>query len=57
MKLSVVVPAFNEEKLLPGCLERVRTAMARTDWTSELIVADNNSTDRTEELAGAAGRR
>src|SRR5262245_58504290 len=60
VKLSVIIPAYNEEKLLPGCLAHVRAALAANaaaDWASEVIVADNNSTDRTAELARAAGAR
>ncbi|MGQ0655340.1 MAG: glycosyltransferase [Betaproteobacteria bacterium] len=52
MKLSVVIPAYNEEKLLGGTLDCIRTATASLDeheW--ELIVCDNNSTDRTAEIA------
>jgi len=58
MKLSVVVPAFNEERLLPRSLAAICSAMhALTDagWSTELILCDNNSTDRTAELARAAG--
>ncbi len=58
MKISVVVPAFNEERLLPGTLGSIRAAMEgfdRLGWTSELIVCDNNSTDRTAEIAKGAG--
>lgn len=58
MKISVVVPAFNEERLLPGSLRSIRAAMESFDalgWSSELIVCDNNSTDRTSEIAKAAG--
>jgi glycosyltransferase involved in cell wall biosynthesis len=56
--ISVVIPAFNEERLLAESLRHVRgamTAFARRDWQSELIVCDNNSTDRTAEIARAAG--
>jgi len=58
MKISVVVPAFNEERLLPGSLSSIRAGMEgfdRLGWRSELIVCDNNSTDRTAEIARAAG--
>jgi len=58
MKISVVVPAFNEERLLPGSLFSVRAAMegfARLGWKSELIVCDNNSTDGTAEIAKGLG--
>jgi glycosyltransferase involved in cell wall biosynthesis len=58
MKISVVVPAFNEERLLHGSLRSIRAAMEGFDrfgWKSELIVCDNNSTDRTAEIAKGAG--
>ena len=58
MKISVIVPAFNEERLIRQTLEKVRqamTAFSDVGWTSELIVCDNNSTDRTAQLAIEAG--
>jgi glycosyltransferase involved in cell wall biosynthesis len=58
--ISVIVPAFNEERLITESLRHVGLAMeaiARRWWDSELIVCDNNSTDRTPELARAAGAR
>ena len=54
MKVSIVVPAFNEEALLAGSLAAIREAM-RAFEDAELIVCDNNSTDRTAEIARAAG--
>lgn len=57
MKVSVVVPAFNEERLLADSLRSIRWAMevfAQAGWRSELIVCDNNSTDRTAEIAREA---
>jgi glycosyltransferase involved in cell wall biosynthesis len=60
MKVSVIVPAFNEERLLPASLRSIRAAMEAFDrrgWTSELIVCDNNSTDRTGAIAREAGAR
>jgi len=58
MKISVIVPAFNEEKFLGETLEHITSAGAvfsQIGWKSELIVCDNNSTDRTAEIARAAG--
>jgi len=58
MKISVVIPAFNEERLLRDSLREIRRAMAAftgQDWETELIVCDNNSTDRTAEIAREAG--
>jgi glycosyltransferase involved in cell wall biosynthesis len=58
LKISVIIPAFNEEKLLPATLTSVRAAMAAftaRGWETELVVCDNNSTDKTSEIAKAAG--
>ena len=60
MKISIVVPAFNEEKLLSETLIAIQKAASGfvengCEW--ELIVCDNNSTDRTAEVAVAAGAR
>jgi cellulose synthase/poly-beta-1,6-N-acetylglucosamine synthase-like glycosyltransferase len=58
MKISVVVPAFNEERLLGETLAQIRTAaevFVGRGWDWELIVCDNNSTDRTAEIAREAG--
>jgi glycosyltransferase involved in cell wall biosynthesis len=55
MKLSIVVPAFNEEKLLGATLACIHEAATGLD--AELIVCDNNSTDRTAEIARQAGAK
>ena len=58
MRISVIVPAFNEEKLLGASLTEIRTAAAAfttRGWEFQLIVCDNNSTDRTADIARAAG--
>jgi len=54
---SIVVPAYNEEALLPATLARLRQAMALLPPRGEVVVCDNNSTDRTAEVARAAGAR
>ena len=60
MKISVVIPAFNEERLIGETLRQVgaaRAAFSRRGWETEIIVCDNNSTDRTAELSRAARAR
>jgi glycosyltransferase involved in cell wall biosynthesis len=58
MRVSVVLPAFNEEKLLPASLAAVReaaSAFTARGWAWECVVCDNNSTDGTAAVARAAG--
>ena len=59
--LSVVVPAYNEERRLPDTLTQVLAYLDRQPYRSELIVADDGSTDRTaalvEELAAQRANR
>src|SRR5438552_8776366 len=58
MKVSIIVPAFNEEKLIGETLQRITASMAafsERGWGTELIVCDNNSSDRTAHVAQAAG--
>ncbi|MFQ5698469.1 MAG: glycosyltransferase [Myxococcota bacterium] len=55
---SIVVPAFDEEELLPATLGALRTAMAAVPrLRGEIIVTDNDSRDRTAEIAADAGAR
>ena len=57
IKLSVVIPAFNEEKLLGACIDSARAAFtaAGGDAWYEIIVCDNNSSDATAAVASARG--
>ena len=60
MKISVIVPAFNEEKLLGASLVEIKAAAAAflaRGWMIEFVVCDNNSTDRTADIARAAGAK
>lgn len=52
--LSIVVPAYNEEKRLGPSLEKIRGYLAAKPYAAEIIVVDDGSTDRTADIAGAA---
>lgn len=54
--ISVVIPAFNEERYLPICLGSIISQnYPKNDF--EIIVVDNNSTDKTAEIANSFGAR
>jgi glycosyltransferase involved in cell wall biosynthesis len=69
MKLSFVIPAYNEAAWIERCLQQIAMAVEACragqdhefdksfdkDFDVEYIVADNNSTDATAQLAAQAG--
>lgn len=60
MRLSIIIPAFNEELLITHCLDSISGSLAahqKPGFTSEVIVVDNNSTDKTAELATQTGAK
>lgn len=52
MNVSVVIPAFNEERRIEHCLKSI---LNQTQKPYELIVVDNNSSDKTAEIAKSLG--
>jgi len=54
--LSLIIPAYNEAKRLPGTLEQVLTYLGRAPYSAEVIVVDDGSSDATAEVVrGYAG--
>lgn len=51
MKISFVIPAYNEEGIITRCLESIKRALAGENYDAEIIVVNNASTDRTKEVA------
>ena len=54
MKISVVIPTYNEERWLPECLAALA---AGTEQPYEVLVADGNSTDSTRKIARRFGAK
>jgi glycosyltransferase involved in cell wall biosynthesis len=56
-RVGVVIPVYNEERVLPASIHRLHAFLAehlRHDW--RIVIADNASTDQTLAVAGALGR-
>jgi peptidoglycan/xylan/chitin deacetylase (PgdA/CDA1 family) len=51
--ITVIVPAFNEEEMVADCILSIQQQDYDGDY--EIIVVNNASTDRTEEIAGSLG--
>ena len=47
MHYTVIIPAFNEEQYLPATLEALAVAMESLEYTGQVVVVDNNSSDDT----------
>jgi len=52
LSVSIIIPVYNEENYLRQCLEAI---MAQIEPADEVIVVDNNSTDKTVEIANEFG--
>lgn len=55
--LSIVIPAFNEERRLAATLEALRDHLGRQPWDWEIRVVDDGSRDDTARIADAVAER
>ncbi len=56
--ISIIIPAYNEEKRLPATLCQVKEYLAATSWEfTEIVVVNDGSRDSTAEVARKAGVR
>ena len=51
------MPCLNEAQTLPTCIRKARAFLTRSGIAGEIIVADNGSTDSSQEIAQALGAR
>lgn len=57
IELSIVMPCLNEAETLALCLRKANAFLAQHDIVGEVIVADNGSTDGSQQIANALGAR
>lgn len=57
IEVSVVLPCLNESETVQACVRKALEGIAAAGATGEVIVADNGSTDGSQDLARAAGAR
>ena len=55
--LSIIIPAYNEEDRLADSLNRILAFLASQPHSSEILVVENGSTDRTADVAEALARQ
>lgn len=56
-ELSIVMPCLNEAETLAVCIDKARRYLERSGVLGEVLVADNGSTDGSQQIARAHGAR
>jgi glycosyltransferase involved in cell wall biosynthesis len=57
LKLSILMPCLNEAETLETCIKKAQNWLQRTGTDGEVVVADNGSTDGSQEIARKNGAR
>ena len=57
MELSIVMPCLNEAETLRQCIEKAQRSLTQLGVTGEIVIADNGSTDGSQEIANSLGAR
>lgn len=57
LELTILMPCLNEHETLAACLAKARGFLERHQVQGEILVADNGSTDGSQELAASLGAR
>ncbi len=57
IELSIVMPCLNEAETLATCIRKARSFLEQSGVAGEVIVADNGSTDGSQEIAHEQGAR
>jgi glycosyltransferase involved in cell wall biosynthesis len=57
IELSIVMPCLNEARTVGTCIDKARTALEELRIRGEIVIADNGSTDGSQEIAREHGAR
>ena len=57
IELTILIPALNEEETIAICIEKAKGFIKENNIEAEILIANNNSTDKTEEVAKSLGAR
>ncbi|MCM8782738.1 MAG: glycosyltransferase family 2 protein, partial [Candidatus Omnitrophica bacterium] len=57
IEVSVILPCLNEEKTIGICLKKIKEVFRQEKIKGEIIVADNNSSDHSREIANSFGAK
>ena len=57
LDLSIVIPAYNEERRLPKTLESIFAYLEARPYRAEILIVDDGSTDRTAEIVSACRQK
>ncbi|TFB91259.1 glycosyltransferase family 2 protein [Cryobacterium algoricola] len=57
LELSILMPCLNEAETLAVCIDKAQAYLERSGISGEVLIADNGSTDGSQEIAAAHGAR
>ena len=57
IELSFVMPCLNEAETLEVCIKKAQSFLAQHSVSGEIIIADNGSTDGSQEIAKRLGAK
>src|SRR6185437_11518062 len=57
LDLTILMPCLNEARTLPPCIRKALSFLARSGLSGEVVIADNGSSDGSQQIARALGAR